>query len=98
MGNRGKQHRWPLIRQVIEAAANNSRHSDEWVHAVVPNPRQLDSIRVITDVFGARLAPNGARHPFRANVCPKLLLLASGGSFEGLMDDTFDFARALAGL
>jgi hypothetical protein len=84
--------------RVIEAAANNFRHSDEWARAVVPNPQQLDSIRVIAGVFGASLAPDGARHPFRTNVCPKLLLVASGGSFEGLMDKTFDFARALAGL
>lgn len=86
------------LGRVMEAAANNFRHSDEWARVAVPNSQQLDSIRVIADVLGVRLAPNGATHPFRTNVCPKLLLVVSAGTFEGLMDRTFGFARALAGL
>jgi hypothetical protein len=94
----GEKIRGHSFGRVMEATANNFRHADEWARHPLPNAQQLDSIRVIADVLGARIAPDGARHPFRGNVCPKLLLVVSGGSFEGLADRTFHFARALAGL
>lgn len=83
---------------VIEAMANNFRHGDEWARTEPPTAQQLKSIQVIADVFGAPLAADGSGHPFRGNVCAKLLLTISGGSFERLTDAFFDFARALAGL
>ena len=83
---------------VMEAASNNFRHADEWAQSATPTPQQLKSIKVIADVFGHKLAEDGARHPFRGNVCPKLLLIVSDGNFEKLMDRLFNFARSLAGL
>lgn len=83
---------------VIEAMANNFRHADEWARQEPPTDQQLKSIRIIADVFGTMLEANGSKHPFRGNVCPKLMLIISGGSFDDLADHVFDFARALAGL
>lgn len=83
---------------VIEAMANNFRHSDEWARHDPPTEQQLESIRIVAAIFGTPLARDGARHPYRGNVCPKLLLIISEGVFERLADRTFSFARSLAGL
>ncbi len=84
--------------RVMEAAASNFRHGDEWARTEPPTKQQLESIQTIADVFGATLSPNGSRHPYRGNICPKLIQVVSGGAFDGLADRFFDFARALAGL
>lgn len=83
---------------IVEAAAHNFRHSDEWSTAVTPTEQQLKSILVIADVLDARLEPRGKNHPFRGNVCPEILHVVSESSFETLMDRFFRYARALAGL
>jgi hypothetical protein len=103
----GRPHTWETagagvsghsFGTIIEATANNFRHADEWAREATPNEQQLRSIRVLADVLGTPVSTSGARHPIRGNVCPKVLLIASNGSFEQLMDRTFYFARALAGL
>lgn len=86
------------LGEIIEAAANNFRHGDEWARDKIPSPDQLKSVRVLGDILGATLPPNGVNHPFRGNVVPKVLLRISGGNFEQLMDAFFGFARSLAGL
>ena len=83
---------------VVEATSNNYRHADEWARHDPPTRQQLESIRVIADVLGTALSPDGSRHPFRGNICPKVLLAISGGSFETLADGFFGFSRVLAGL
>ena len=83
---------------VVEAMSNNYRHADEWARHDPPTRQQLESIRVIADVLGTSLPPDGARHPFRGNICPKVILAISGGSFETLADGFFGFGRVLAGL
>jgi hypothetical protein len=83
---------------IVEAAANNFRHFDEWAREAAPKTRQMNSIRVLADVLGDTLSPNGANHKFRGNKCPEILTALCNDSFETLMDRFFGFARGLAGL
>jgi len=83
---------------IVEAAANNFRHFDEWAREAIPKPKQMESIQVLADVLGHALAPNGANHQFRGNKCPEILTAVSNDSFETLMDRFYGFARGLAGL
>lgn len=94
----GRNIAGPSFGRVIEAAANNFRHGDEWARTDPPKSNQLESIRALAALFGTTLQADGARHPFRGNVCPKVLQMVSGGTFDGLADGFFDFARSLAGL
>lgn len=83
---------------IVEAAAINFRHSDEWSRRLAPKRRQLDSIQVLADVLGDTLTTDGASHQFRGNKCPEILTALCDDSFETLMDRFFGFARGLAGL
>jgi hypothetical protein len=83
---------------VVEAAANNFRHFDEWAARVDATDQQMKSMRVLAPVLGLALDPAGKRHPIRTNVCPEVLMALSSGNFENLMDGFFGYARCLAGL
>ena len=83
---------------VLDAAAANFRHHDEWARTEPPSEQQLRSITVMGDVLGKTIASDGTRHPFRGNACPEILLALSGGSFEMLNEHLFAFARNLSKL
>lgn len=83
---------------VVEAAANNFRHFDEWAATVDAIPQQLKSMTVLAAVLGSTLDRTGKRHPIRSNVCPEVIIALSSAKFEILMDGFFGYARALAGL
>jgi hypothetical protein len=81
---------------VLDAAAANFRHHDEWARTEPPSDQQLRSITVMADVLGKMIAPDGAKHPFRGNACPEILLALSNGKFEVLNKNLFAFARTLS--
>jgi hypothetical protein len=56
----------------------------------------LRSIEVIAAALKQPIAPDGARHPIRSNVCPQLLDVVSGGNYEQLGQRFFAFAKDLA--
>lgn len=78
---------------VLDAAAANFRHHDEWARTEPPSEQQLRSITVMGDVLGKTIASDGTRHPFRGNASPEILLALSDGSFEMLNEHLFAFAR-----
>jgi hypothetical protein len=86
------------IGAIMEAAAANFRHHDEWARTEPPIEQQLRSIPVIAAALKEPIAANGSRHPFRGNMCPEVLLAVSGGDFKTLNQRVFEFARALAGV
>ena len=103
--NLGKPSRWNTSKkllngysfgQIAESASNNFRHSDEWALTTVPTDQQLKSIGALAAVLSISLNPGGMRHPFGKNICCEVLNHLSGGTFEGLMDAAFVYARALA--
>lgn len=103
--NLGKPPRWSSsgrltngysFGQIVEAAANNFRHSDEWALTTIPTGEQLKSMKPLAAVLGISLNPAGARHPFGKNVCREVLKHLSSGTFEGVMDAAFGYVRALA--
>ena len=86
------------VGAIIEAAANNFRHHDEWARAEMPTPQQLKSISVIAAILKVKLTQNGKRHPFRQNVCPDVLMALSENNFEQLNHNVFAFATSMAKL
>ena len=86
------------VGAIIDAAANNFRHHDEWAKTEPPSQQQLRSISVIAAVLKIAIEPNGARHPFRQNVCPDVVATLSGDSFEQLNRNLFDFATSMVSL
>ncbi len=83
---------------IVEAAANNFRHFDEWAASADATAQQMKSMTVLAPLLGLTLNPTGKRHPIRGNVCPEILMVVSRGQFETLMDAFFAYARSLAGL
>lgn len=83
------------IGSIIRAAANNFRHHDEWARTDPPDTKQWPSIPVIAAVLKQAIAPDGARHPFRQNVCPDVVAALSAGSFEQLNRNFFAFATCM---
>jgi phosphoribosylformylglycinamidine (FGAM) synthase PurS component len=83
---------------VVESAANNFRHFDEWAATTDATVLQMKSMSILAPVLGLTLDPTGKRHPLRGNICPEILLVLSNGTFESLMDQFFRFARSIAGL
>jgi hypothetical protein len=76
---------------VVEAAANNFRHFDEWAAAKVDATEQpMKSIRVLASVLGLALDHSGKRHSIRTNVCPEILMALSSRNFETLMEFFLD--------
>jgi hypothetical protein len=93
------QDRWvkcgPLINGIsvgslVSAAANNFRHYDEWRRTSPPTQQQLSSMNVISQVIGSLPLP------IRENICPKLLEVISGGSYEKLNQALFAFAKSVS--
>jgi hypothetical protein len=84
------------IGAIVEAAANNFRHNDEWLkNARKPTRQQLRSIRVLATVLREPIAQDGARHGLSRDICPEILELLSGGKFEQLASNLFAFANAI---
>ena len=84
------------VGQIIEAAANNYRHNDEWLKSSrKPTKQQLRSIRVLATALGETIAPDGARHGLSRDICPEILNLLSGGDFDRLAASMFAFANAI---
>ncbi len=87
------------IGAILTAAANNFRHRDEWVKTLVkdgvPTAQQLPSIRILGAALQEPIAPDGARHGLSRDVCPDVLELLSGCSFDALGAQFFAFANAL---
>lgn len=83
---------------VVEAAANNFRHSDEWARTHPPTQQQQKSIDVLNDVLRNGAPPSPIPFHVRGNVCPEVLTALGGDSFEKLMDRFFAYVRALAGI
>ena len=82
------------VGAIIDAAANNFRHHDEWAKTEPPSQQQLRSISVIAAVLNIAIEPNGVCHPFRQNVCHDVVAALSGGSFEQLNRNFFAFASS----
>jgi hypothetical protein len=84
------------IGAIVEAAANNFRHNDEWLkHTRKPTKQQLRSIRVLATVLREPIAADGERHGLNRDICPEILELLSGGDFEQLASNLFAFANAI---
>jgi len=84
------------IGQIIEAAANNFRHNDEWLKSArKPTSQQLRSIRVLAMALKEPIAPDGARHGLSRDLCPQILELLSSGDFDRLASNVFAFANAI---
>jgi hypothetical protein len=84
------------IGAIIEAAANNFRHNDEWLkHAPKPTPQQLRSIRVLATALREPIAQDGSHHGLSRDICPEVLALLSDGDFERLASNHFAFANAI---
>lgn len=83
------------LGDVMKATANNVRHVDEWLRARAPSPQQLTSMRVIADLLGQTLAPDGAGHQLGREVAADVLEKISGGSFGTLELQVFNFSNAL---
>ena len=83
------------VGAIIDAAANNFRHHDEWAKTEPPSQQQLRSISVIAAVLKIAIKPNGGRHPFRRNVCPDIVVVLSQGSFEIMNRNIFAFANSM---
>ena len=83
------------IGAIIEAAANNFRHHDEWARTEPPKDIQLKSISVIAAILKVKLAPDGIRHPIRQNVCPDIIAVLSENNFDQLNRNFFAFATSM---
>ncbi|MBT2246315.1 hypothetical protein JQK15_22675 [Sphingobium sp. BHU LFT2] len=81
--------------QIIEAAANNVRHADEWLVTSSASTQQLKSVRVITAVLQQPMPMDGSIRGFAHDVSPDILDLLSGRDFLQLERGTFAFAMAL---
>lgn len=84
------------IGAIIEAAANNFRHNDEWLkHARKPTEQQLRSIRMLATALREPIAPDGSGHKLSRDICPEILELLSYGDFEQLASNYFTFANSI---
>jgi hypothetical protein len=81
---------------VLDAAAANFRHHDEWARALNASYLQMRSIPVIADVLGKPMAPDGSRHPVRSNEAPEVLVAIAGTDCEQLHAKFWEFAKSLA--
>jgi hypothetical protein len=91
---------YPLIEgcsvgSIVEAAANNFRHHDEWARSEPPTRQQLPSILTVAAILKRPIASDGSRHPFRQNVCPEIIEALSGGDYERLNHKVFTFANSI---
>lgn len=83
------------VGSIVQAAANNFRHHDEWARTDPPKPRQLRWISTIAAILKRSIAPDGSRHPFRYNACPEIIEVISGGDYERLNRNVFTFANRM---
>ncbi len=83
------------VGDVLEAAAANFRHADEWSRTEPPTPQQMKAVPIIADALGIAIAPDGAHHPFRSNVCPDVVEALAGDDYEELNRKFFAFAYAM---
>ena len=81
------------VGSVIQAAANNFRHYDEWAR-IRRTAKEEDQQRRSIEILAALL-----KKPtdwVRANVCPQIIEVLSGATYEQLNRNCFDFAKNLA--
>jgi hypothetical protein len=83
------------VGQVLEASANNVRHSDQWATTRPPSPQQLKSIRILSAALHEPIAADGTNHRFSREISPETLQLISGGDFQRLEINLFAFAKNL---
>ena len=84
------------IGAIFAEAANNFRHSDEWLKQKGhPNKRQLESIEVLAAALREAIAADGANHTLSRDVCREILQLLSDGSFDTLSEKFFAFANSM---
>jgi hypothetical protein len=94
--NAGERIEGHGLGPIVEATANNFRHSDEWAKTYPPSSQQKKSIDVLDDVLRKHAAASPIPFHVRGNVCPEVLSAISDDSFEILMDRFFAYVRALA--
>lgn len=88
----------PLINNcstgsIIVASANGYRHADEWAKTRPAKPIQKSSQDVISAALAGESRPDDEAGPGR---CPEIVQLLSGGRFEMLAANIFNFAHDLA--
>lgn len=81
--------------EIISAAANNFRHSDEWCKKKEPEAKQKENIRILSSILGLPDRTDGF-HPIRKNVCAETLLKISHYSLTNLHQQAFEFAKMLS--
>ena len=82
--------------EVIDAAANNFRHHDEWARTRKPNAQQKRSIDVIEAVLNYTAMSNVLVVPWRRNACADLIAVLSENDFPTLEHKFFEFSKAMA--
>ncbi len=83
------------LGEVIDAAANNFRHHDEWARTRKPGPRQKKSIAVIEAVLNYTLLSRAIVVPWRRNACADLVGVVGGADFTTLEQRFFEFAKTM---
>jgi hypothetical protein len=83
------------LGEVVEAAANNFRHHDEWARARKPNTRQKKSIDVIEAVLNYGVTSPVLVVPWRRNACADLIAVIGGSDFATLEGRLFAFTKAM---
>lgn len=81
------------VGQIVEASANNVRHSEEWAKVRHPNERQMASIKVLAAALNEPVAADTGGHKFGREICPETLYLLSAGAFQRFESTIFMFAK-----
>jgi hypothetical protein len=88
------------IGAVVQAAANNFRHHDEWARTKRPKDQQLISMICLIEVLEASDQPKpwGGNWvvAIRYNLCGEILRAISAEQFETLGAWLFEYAKSLA--
>jgi hypothetical protein len=91
----GPQFNGYSLGEVIDAAANNFRHHDEWARIRKPDPRQTKSIAVIEAVLNYTPLTPTLVVPWRRNACADLIAVFGGSDFATLELRFFEFAKVM---
>lgn len=83
------------LGEIVEAAANNFRHHDEWARTRSPDSRQRRSIAVIEAVLDYTAMSPALVVPWRRNACADLIAVIGGSDFATLEHRFFAFAKAM---
>jgi hypothetical protein len=91
----GPQFNGYSLGEVIDAAANNFRHHDEWARTLKPDSRQRKSIAVIEAVLNSTPLSPALGVPWRRNACADLIAVVGGSDFATLEQRFFEFVKAM---